>query len=147
MAPEQVKGKRGDARTDIYSLGAILYEMLTGHQPFEGETPLVVMNARLIGDPAAPRKLNAALTPQVEEIVLHAMEREPSMRFGSAAEMKAELDAPGEVVVTGRAERLQTPSAWTGRWQRYRMVVLAVILPLIVVIAFALLALLGHRPQ
>ena len=147
MAPEQVKGKRGDARTDIYSLGAILYEMLTGHQPFEGETPLVVMNARLIGDPVAPRKLNAALSPQVEEIVLHAMEREPSMRYGSAAEMKAELDAPGEVVVTGRAERLQAASAWTGKWRQYRMVVLAIILPLIVVIAFALLALLGHRPR
>ena len=56
MAPEQVKGKRGDERTDIYSLGAMLYEMVTGAMPFEGDNPYVIMNARLIGDPVAPRK-------------------------------------------------------------------------------------------
>ena len=54
MAPEQVKGRRGDERTDIYSLGAILYEMTTGSAPFEGESPYVIMNARLSGDPVAP---------------------------------------------------------------------------------------------
>jgi serine/threonine-protein kinase len=147
MAPEQVKGKRGDAGTDIYSLGAILYEMLTGHTPFEGDNPLVVMNARLLGDPPAPRKHNPKLPPQVEEIILHAMEREASKRYASAAEMKAELDAPDKVVVTGRAERLHTASVWTSRWRQYRMIALTVILPLIVVIAFALLALLGHRSK
>ena len=54
MAPEQVQGKRGDERTDIYSLGAILYEMATGATLFEGENPYVVMNSRLTGDPPAP---------------------------------------------------------------------------------------------
>ncbi len=81
MAPEQVKGKRGDARTDIYSLGAILYEMVTGSVPFEGANPFIIMNSRLSGDPVAPRKRNDKISPQVEEIILHAMARLPQDRY------------------------------------------------------------------
>jgi len=120
MAPEQVKGKRGDSRTDIYSLGAILYEMLTGHPPFEGENALVIMNARLSGDPVAPRKLNPELTPQLEEIILHAMERDPANRYLSAAAMKQDLQEPQLVQVTGRADRLQQPKQWTNNWRNVR---------------------------
>ena len=101
MAPEQVKGQRGDERTDIYSLGAILYEMLTGRVPFEGENAFMIMNARLIGDPPALRAHNPAIRPQVEEIVLRAMAREPIDRYQSAAELKTAIDAPDQVAVTG----------------------------------------------
>jgi serine/threonine-protein kinase len=145
MAPEQVKGKRGDPRTDIYSLGAILYEMLTGHPPFEGENALVVMNARLVGDPVAPRKLNPQLSPQVEEIVLHAMERDPAKRYPSATEMKTELDAPDRVVVTGRAERLQAAQPWKGQWRRLRPYVLAALIPIVLVLLFLILAAQGRK--
>src|SRR6185369_14951853 len=110
MAPEQIKGKRGDARTDIYSLGAMFYEMVVGETPFEGENLFVVMNARVTGDPVAPRKRNPKVSPQSEETILHAMEREPGKRFQSAAQMKAELDNPAAVQLTGRCDRLKAPS-------------------------------------
>jgi serine/threonine-protein kinase len=121
--------------------------MLTGHHPFEGENPLVVMNARLISDPTAPRKLNPALSPQIEEIILHAMEREPATRYPSAAAMKAELDDPSIVQVTGRADRLQAAAPWMNTWQQYRTIALAIVIPLIIVIICALFAWFAHRPK
>jgi len=127
MAPEQVKGKRGDERTDIYSLGAVLYEMTTGSVPFEGENPFIVMNSRLTGDPAAPRKRNPEISEELEEIILHAMEREPHRRYASAATMKAELDNPESVKVTGRHHHLQTPKAWKAKWEGAKLVVLSVV--------------------
>jgi serine/threonine-protein kinase len=142
MAPEQVKGKRGDARTDIYSLGAILYEMLTGQAPFEGTNPLAIMNARLLGDPIAPRKVNQEISPQVEEIVLHAMEQRPENRYSTAAEMKAELDSPEKVEVTGRAERLRPPAEWKGG-KRYLWIILLALVPVAV---FGLLYLIFQLP-
>jgi serine/threonine-protein kinase len=114
IAPEQVKGKRGDSRTDIYSLGAILYEMVTGTIPFAGrdEDVFAAMNARLTGDPVAPRVLNSDLSEQVEEIILHAMERNPGKRYPTALAMKEDLDHPGGVLLTGRCFRLQAPAPW-----------------------------------
>jgi len=144
MAPEQVKGKRGDARTDIYSLGAILYEMITGHPPFEGESPLVIMNARLVGDPVAPRKLNPDISPQVEEIVLHAMERDPADRYQSAAEMKAEIDDPETVTVTGRAERVEAPTPWKQGWRKYQSTIFSFGIPVLVILFFVILLIFHH---
>jgi serine/threonine-protein kinase len=131
MAPEQVKGKRGDERTDIYSLGAVLYEMTTGSVPFEGPNPFIVMNSRITGDPVAPRKLNPEISEALEEIILHAMEREPHRRYQSAAAMKKELDDPESVKITGRHHLLKSPKAWKTRWQGSRLVVLSAVLPLL----------------
>ena len=144
MAPEQVKGRRGDERTDIYSLGAILYEMTTGRVPFEGPNPFVVMNSRITGDPIAPRKVNPEISPELEEIILHAMEREPFRRYATAAAMKAELDDPEAVKITGRHERLESPKAWKTRWRGMRLVVLSAALPVLVFIV-ALIATHCHR--
>jgi serine/threonine-protein kinase len=139
MAPEQVKGQRGDERTDIYSLGAILYEMLTGRVPFEGQNAYMIMNARLLGDPVAPRVHNPAIRPPVEEIVLHAMARDPDDRYPTAASMKADVDAPDAVVVTGRAERLQAPKPWKNRWRNARIVALSILVPIILFYLFFLM--------
>jgi serine/threonine protein kinase len=144
MAPEQVKGRRGDERTDIYSLGAILYEMTTGRVPFEGPNPFIVMNSRITGDPIAPRKVNPEISPELEEIILHAMEREPFRRYASAAAMKADLDDPESVKVTERHERLQSPKAWKTRWRGMRLVVISAALP-IVVFVIALIVTHCHR--
>src|SRR5438034_5350940 len=67
---------------------SILYEMLTGQVPFQGPNVYAVMNARLVGDPPAPRSYNTDIPPPIEEIVLHAMERDQSKRYHSASEMK-----------------------------------------------------------
>ena len=139
MAPEQVKGKRGDARTDIYSLGVMLYEMVTGALPFEGNNPYAIMHARLVGDPVAPRKWNPEIPPQIEEIILHALERQPYDRYPSAAAMRAELETPASVQLTGRWERLRPQVPWKSRWHSARMIVLAVLVPLLVVGALFLM--------
>jgi serine/threonine-protein kinase len=145
MAPEQVKGKRGDARTDIYSLGIILYEMVTGALPFEGSNPYAIMHARLVSDPVGPRKHNPDIPLEVEEIILHAMERQPYDRYPSATAMKSELNAPSLVEVTGRAERLRPQIAWKSTWQGARFWVLTVVVPIAVVVIFFLVTRLrGH---
>jgi len=143
MAPEQVKGQRGDERTDIYSLGAILYEMVTGRLPFEGQNAYAVMNARLSGDPAAPRSVNPSLRPEVEEIVLHAMARDPGDRYPSAAALKADVDAPERVHVTGRASRLKVPTVSQSRWRVVRIALLVMLVP--VALFFLILFMLTRR--
>jgi serine/threonine protein kinase len=109
MAPEQVRGQRGDAGVDIYSLGALLYEMTTGHAPYDEQQDLCsVMNAHLVGDPVAPRIHNPTITAPVEEIILRALARDGD-RYQSAAAVRGDLAAPERVPVTGRAGRLTVP--------------------------------------
>jgi serine/threonine-protein kinase len=109
MAPEQVRNKHNDERTDIYSLGVILYQMLTGVLPFQSEDPWASAQLRVTGDPAAPRSINPAITPQAEEIVLRAMQRRPEDRYQTVAAFRADLDHPDRVHVTGLNSRLEAP--------------------------------------
>jgi serine/threonine-protein kinase len=112
MAPEQVDNAAIDERADIYALGAILYEMLTGQVPFLREDRWDSAYARLNGDPVAPRTLNPNLSPEAEEIVLRALRMDPHERYQTAAAFKADLDAPGKVTITGLCDRLKEP-----RWR------------------------------
>ncbi len=109
MAPEQVTQAAADERTDIYCVGAILYELLTGITPLQNDDAWKSAYQRISGDPVAPRKLNPLISPQVEEITLHALQRKPANRYRDMASFRAELDAPGEVVVTGYCDRLRAP--------------------------------------
>ncbi len=136
MAPEQVNGRRGDLRSDIYSLGAILYEMTTGKVPFDGESPYVTMNMRTTGDPTAPRKINEQISPVMEEIILHALARDPDQRYANAGLMKAELDNNNIVELTDRHLRLESAKAWKSRFRLMPLIVFFVVLQ---IVGFALM--------
>lgn len=93
MAPEQVRNEPGDARTDLYGLGVVLYEMLTGSVPFVGEDPVEVMNARLSEKPVSPRTLRPELAPELERIVLRALEVDPRNRYPNSRSMRKDLES------------------------------------------------------
>jgi serine/threonine-protein kinase len=140
MAPERIKGQRGDARTDIYTLGAILYEMLTGAVSFHDEDPQVIMETRVLGDPEAPRKLNPGISPAAEEIILHAMERDPDRRYQNVEAMKADLDHPDKLNSTDRHRHLKPVTKWTRRARKLRTVALWILVPVILqIVAFFML--------
>jgi serine/threonine-protein kinase len=132
IAPEQLRGKHGRPSADIYSLGAMLYEMLTGAAPFPGDDPTDSGSQRLTGDPAAPRKMNSAISPQAEEIVLRALQRDPAHRYPTAAAMKADLAAPRQVRVTGLCDRLRPSTRWKRVLLKARWITLTCVLPVAV---------------
>jgi serine/threonine-protein kinase len=92
MSPEQIQGKRGDARSDVYSLGIMLYEMLTGRVPFQGDNPLAVMKQHLTDTPPSPGRFNQAIPHSVEGIVLKSIRKNPDERYHKASELLHDLE-------------------------------------------------------
>ena len=112
MAPEQIKGRRGDPRTDLYAVGTLLYEMLTGKLPYDRAHPAAILRAKLKEAPTAPSRHVPGLAPALEAIILRAIERDPRDRQDSAAALLEELRHPSATPSRPTAARHRA----TGRW-------------------------------
>jgi len=142
ISPEQVKGKRGDGRSDIYALGVMLYEMLTGQAAFQGPNPFAIMNDRLLNNPIPPREIDPSITPQLQEIIYRAIERDPKNRYATAAEFAHDLQHQDEV---GVEDRLELRDWKTRRTPWLRKVLFYIMLAMIPVVIFGLLLLFAKR--
>jgi len=142
ISPEQVKGKRGDARSDIYALGVMLYEMLTGETPFQGPNQFAIMNDRLLNNPIPPREVNPSISPELQEIIYRALERDPKNRYPNAHEMILDLQHPEKV---GVAERPELRDWKKRRTPWVRKVLFYIMLALIPIIVFGLMLLFVKR--
>ena len=91
LSPEQARGEQVDARSDVYSLGCVLYEVLTGEPPFKGDSPVAVAYQHVREDPKQPSQVNPAVPPALDSVILKAMSKNPANRYQSAAEMRSDL--------------------------------------------------------
>jgi serine/threonine-protein kinase len=113
LSPEQARGGEVDPRSDLYSLGVVLYELLTGKTPFDGETPVEIAMKHLSNAPKPPSKLRPDVTPELDKVVLRALAKNPDDRYQSADEMEADLErvARGAPVSAATAATQVLPAA------------------------------------
>jgi serine/threonine-protein kinase len=142
ISPEQVKGKRGDARSDLYAAGVMLYEMVTGRAPFHGPDAFATMNDRLLSNPIPPREIDSSISPQLQEVIYRALEREPQYRYANAHDFASDLEHLEQV---GVAERPELKSWKKPRRAATRKILAYAAMILVPLLIFALLLLFARR--
>ena len=142
ISPEQVKGQRGDQRSDIYSLGVMFYEMLVGEPPFTGPNPLAVMNERVLHDPEPARKRRPEISRELNEILKWALEREPRNRYQTASEMTLDLEHQEQV---GVEDEVRRPALRNMKLPNARRMMLYAGLALVPIVLFVLMVALARR--
>ena len=141
MSPEQLRGERGTASSDIYAVGVMLYEMLCGHTPFEGENVFAIMNQHVSEDPPSILQFNPDLSAELATVVMRAIRRDASKRYASIEEMAHDLRNLDEVKpVPYHPDR----SIVGGRYRQAIYLVLVLIVIFLAIIAFGVIAQFAH---
>ncbi len=144
MSPEQVEGKEVDQRSDIYSLGVILYEMVTGRVPFEGDTALTIAVKHKTEEPKNPKDLNSQLSDDLSKVILRCLEKDKEQRFQSAGEVRAELTKIEEGIPTTE-QKIPERKPLTSREITVQLSPKKLFVPIAIVIALVIVAVIIWR--